>query len=163
VVDDAGEDDWAAEVAAELQQPFPGGGPLVRFVLLRRPGAFDLIMTGEHVLADATSYVYLLRDLLEALGTPDRPVAVHDSPPGWGVLRWRDEDPGSRPEPATEYNTVAPPTEAFGIVHRVWGRELTEALVARCRAEGTTVHAAVATAVLRALATLEEGHPVRRL
>ncbi|GAA3564177.1 condensation domain-containing protein [Amycolatopsis ultiminotia] len=163
IVEHAGEHDWVREVETELQQPFPAGGPLVRFVLLRRHDAFDLIMTGEHVLADATSYVYLLRDLLEVLGAPNRPVPVLDTPPAWGLVASPGDQPGAPPVEPTGWNRTGPPSECLSVLHRVWDESLTEALIRRCRAERTTVHAALATAVLRALARFEEGHPIRRL
>ena len=158
--------DWAEAVETELQQPFPAGGPLARVVLVRRASDFDLVLVSDHMLADAMSYAYLVRDILDRLARPDLPVTVQESPQGWDVLTRLQ--PPKKPEPPgpvlpPTVNETDNPAGRFTVSYRVWDAERSAALVRRCREEGTTVHAALATALLRALAQLEEGHPVRRL
>lgn len=167
VVDDAGEDDWIHAVETELQQPFPDeAGPLVRFVLLRRERGFDLVVVSSHVISDGMSHVYLIRDILTQLADPAAPVRLQESPPGWNLLAGRP-GPHSGPRLGTHrpagFHRIGPATEPFTVRAWIWDEPKSSALVRRCRAEGTTVHAALATALLRALAQLEEGTPVRRL
>lgn len=165
VLEDAGEDDWIHAVETELQHPFPDErGPLVRFVLLRRAGGFDLVVVSSHVIADGLSHVYLVRDILARLADPSAPVKIQESPSGWDLLAGQSgpaRGPGARPP--TGFEPTGPVTEPFTVRAWIWDATRSSALVRRCRDEGTTVHAALATALVRALAQLEEGTTVRRL
>jgi len=173
VVSDAGDDDWIGVVEDELERPFDlRRGPLVRCVLLNGHSGFDLILVTSHLLADGMSLVNLIRDLLEYLACPGQPVTVHESPPGWDALREQADAPAPRPPASTRppapalpagFHQPGAPTGPFTVQHWAWSPAHSAALLERCRAERTTVHAALAVAVLRALAALDDGHPVRRL
>lgn len=167
VVENASEDDWIHAVETELRQPFPDElGPLVRFVLLRRERGFDLVVVSSHVISDGLSHVYLVRDILEQIADPATPVRLQESPSSWDLLSG-SAGPHSGRRLGTHrppgFHQTGPATEPFTVRAWIWDATRSSELVARCRAEGTTVHAALATALLRALAQLEEGAPLRRL
>jgi Condensation domain len=174
VVEGAGDQDWTGVVEDELQHPFRlGRGPLVRFVVLHRATGFDLVVVTSHLLADGTSYALLIGDLLERLARPNDPVTVQESPPGWDAFTARQDastersvtagvGPAGRDLPAVCYRP-GPPTGAFTVLNWAWDPDRAARLLARCRAEGTTVHAALSMAMLRAIARLDGGPRVRRL
>jgi hypothetical protein len=71
---------------------------------------------------------------------------------------------GAPPPPAGEAFGVEPPApDPLRVIPIALGQAETAALVARCRAEGTTVSAALCAAHLRPFAEREPGSPVRRV
>jgi NRPS condensation-like uncharacterized protein len=76
------EDAWKEIVKEELRTPFAEeDGPFARFLWLRSLERSDLIGTFHHGVCDGFSGVYMLRDLLQALGNPTLQVAALPLPP----------------------------------------------------------------------------------
>jgi NRPS condensation-like uncharacterized protein len=72
IVERLGEEHWLQEVENELSNPFNWNqAPLVRVVLVRSHDISEIIVTCHHAIADGISSAYLLRDILEAMGTPN--------------------------------------------------------------------------------------------
>lgn len=66
------EQHWQYEVEQELAQPFNWSeAPLVRVVLVHSTDVSELIVTSHHSIGDGLSSAYLLRDIVQALGTPE--------------------------------------------------------------------------------------------
>ncbi len=84
---DCSETDWIEVAQNELAQPFPEPEepPFARFTLLKRAAGFDLVAGFHHHVCDGMSGMFVIRDILQALGQPDVPVIPLSLPP-------RDED-----------------------------------------------------------------------
>lgn len=68
---DCGPADWisAAQDGLHIDFPgFPGHGPFAHFTCLQTATGCDLVVACDHGVADGISGVYILRDLLQALG-----------------------------------------------------------------------------------------------
>ncbi len=184
VLTGCGDADWVAVVREELGEPFAlESGPLVRFVLLRGPDFSDLVAVCHHGVCDGLAGAYLLRDILQVLGDPDSPLAPLPEPPDlWALI-----PASARTSPRVRFHvaTIAALLRVARFVQRVrrrvapraavstgdglpaWKRfcvlawALSEAqtsrLVARCREEGTSVHAAICAAWLQAFADIQPG------
>ena len=161
---------WEAAVAAELQQPFPfDRGPLTRFVLIPDGDGFDLLIVTSHLIADGRALVYLLRDILERVAGLDAPSGVLIPPSPWQLADIRP-DPAPRP-PAPRPPAERPagnrgqhrPAGPFEVIAATLDEQRTAALVARCRQESTTVHAALSIAFGRGLADAIPGARSRLL
>ncbi|KQU88275.1 hypothetical protein ASD12_29890 [Mesorhizobium sp. Root102] len=162
---------WQAEVAAELGAPFSEkDSPLIRAVLIHADGAAAITLAAHHSIADGFSLAYAIRDILSTLaGNP---------PPTLPQTPSEDElfDAGP-PEPIpTQY---APAADALPPVPKGYHlrdgsnpfvsslslpQQLTAQLRARARAESTTVHCALATALTfaaRKLSTAWSTIPIR--
>lgn len=156
-----GLDAWKAEVEAELHAPIPyGPDPLLRAVWLGGEKGGELLLSSNHAITDGMSSFTLIRDLLEACaahrsgraqapGPAERsvppldarlPVLPGRTPRGQGGGRHLPWDGASRPEGRRSVPAFLSFDEGE-----------TAALVARCRAEGTSVHGAVCAAALLAL------------
>ena len=160
---------WIEETTAELGRAFDlRKDPPLRCVLLRDEDVSDVLFVCPHVLADGLATAYLVRDFLAFLGDPEADVApIPNVPPmnalipdfpgkGVAILRARLKaqllklflSHGQTTRSQTEVpNPVQPP---YHLLPWTLSSEQTSALVARSRAEGTTVHAALCTAFLRA-------------
>ena len=134
---------WVTEVEAELRRPFQDG-PLTRFVL-----AGDVLaVVCHHVVGDGLGLAGVLRDVLTGAGPEpvpapplDRLVAAMDRP---RAGRFR--------QGGSKWPVRADPAPAFALVPHSLPAGLSAALQERCRAERTSVHAALSIAGLRALA-----------
>jgi hypothetical protein len=152
----------------------------------------DLVMTCHHALYDGYSGLYLLRDILLLLGQPDRPIHALDSAPfiltlipprltrrpfhlaQMAVVRlalhsgllhvlrlfWRTRL-SSRRLPATSSGDRLP-WQRFCVHGWSYDPAQTAALLARCRKEGTSLHAAVCVAWMRAFAETQTTPSRRR-
>lgn len=152
------DEDWRAPAAAERVRPLSREhAPLMRATLAHTGSTSTLILTFDHTVADGMSSIYLLNDLvaalngrrLSALPVPD---AVEDA-----VTRALPTAlPAATPsgDPRMQIPTKIHPSD--GMLPQIGLAALTGAetrrLVERCRAEQTTVHAAlvVASSLLRA-------------
>lgn len=75
-------DRWIERAEEEFKISFPlDVGPLVRFTLLHSPEVSELIMCAHHAVCDGLSLVYLIRDILQHLGQPNRDVEILPEPP----------------------------------------------------------------------------------
>ncbi|MFF7726907.1 condensation domain-containing protein [Streptomyces sp. NPDC008001] len=146
----------------ELQRPFAASrGPLARFVLVDGGDSFDLIAVFHHLVADGHSAAVVIRDVLQHLAAPAHGRPAVAAPPADGLL------PGPRMRPADLVglsrslrvpHQASPPAPrptgpAAPLTCSTWTLDTadTTALLDRCRAERTTVHAALCTAFARAL------------
>jgi hypothetical protein len=176
------ETDWIDVARAALQQKFSPAGPLARFALLRLPddGA-DLVAVFHHWVAEGISGMYVVRDILRLLGNPALDLLPIPMPPNMLDLipKAARQDVRTRLRVWQELNALR-----FSLLRdRLWKakqarpvfseqelalkREVcllpgglsvqqTSALLAHCRAERTSVHAAVCVAWLKAYAEMLE-------
>jgi NRPS condensation-like uncharacterized protein len=192
VLTDCGDADWMAAVKEELGEPFAWDrGPFVRFVLLRGPDFSDLVAVFHHGICDGMAGAYLLRDVLQALGEPGVPFASLPVPPDlWALIPASARTtPRARlqmaatttflkvarlaqqtrrrivPRTAVSTGDGPPAWKRFCVLAWALGETQTSRLVARCHAEGTSVHAAICAAWLRAFAEMQPGRKswVRRV
>jgi hypothetical protein len=176
VVERLAEDDWLAEVAADMSCPFPlATGPLARLTVLRADDRADLLLSCHHAIGDGLSALYALRDLMRLLGTPETvleplpelPRILEMAPPQvmarlaqltpgeWQALLGAGEADGSQP-----LSSVAPCpdlTSESPLHLLAWSltADQTVALVARSREAGTSVHSALGAAFMRASGEVE--------
>jgi len=87
LADNKDNDGWKEIVREELRTPFPGDhGPFARFTWLASKDHSDLIGTFHHGVCDGFSGVYVMRDVLQALGDPDAPVPPLPLSPHFSTL-----------------------------------------------------------------------------
>lgn len=172
------EDDghWLREADAELHRSFPfHEGPLLRAALLQGPGVSDLIITFNHTIGDGLSCVNLVRELLTDAaaaqqGKLQAPEPLPALPPLRDLNPHKATGPGSkrllreetwrilkvlllqRPKRLRRDADVHPRDRRTTLLHRVLPEAGTAALVARCKAEGTTMLGALGAALLLAAA-----------
>ncbi len=162
------EGDWATVVAGELTIPFPREGPLARFVLVKDGGYSTLVMVCHHCVADGLSAAYVLRDALHYLAHPADPAEpLPEIPSLADLLPPFDPDlldfarmAMSKPGEPNVFDAAA--GERLYVLPWSLDEMQTTALVARCRREGTTVHAALCVAFLTAFVRLDTGGPTVR-
>ncbi|GAB2783556.1 hypothetical protein [Streptomyces daliensis] len=160
-----GAEGWTRVLEEELQRRFDTeAGPLARFVMVDHGDAFDLVAIYHHLVADGLSACFVLRDILRYLTAPEPLPVVRPlvAPPADDLL------PGPRAR-LSDLRTVArqmreggrPSRTGGQLAARTWSLAAweTSALVTRCRAEGTTLQAALNTAFARALADLGSAAP----
>ncbi|AUX38585.1 MULTISPECIES: condensation domain-containing protein [Sorangium] len=178
-------DRWKACFDSELNRPFDAArGPLARAALVRREKSFELIFTHDHGLGDAMSGCIAVRDLLRALsGQPLPPLPCRPSfdemigplNRGQAVVDKVISEVAARARrvssyldqfsdrlsavPAASHDAAASCLTRF--VHQTISAEHTSALVARCRDERVSVHAALCAAL--ACAFVEVRGAARRL
>lgn len=169
---DGDADAWTDAVRAESDTPVTGPGPLWRATLLvdRARTRAGLVLAAHHATTDGVSLLALARQVVDAhnhavAGLPlDAPVLPVRAPvehllpptggpavpcataepfcPGWPV---EQDAPLSARRTRTHWWTLEPP--------------MTEALLARCRSEGTTLNAVIATALAAAARSLPNRLP----
>lgn len=164
---------WKSELEQEMSLPFDSArAPLVRAALLHEAHRCVLILVLYHAIADGVSAIHVVRDLLRAMsGEPLVPLPVpapHEEALGFGAetvdaaLPALPAAAGSIPgRPATYRPDHGPSPRA-----RTWllNVEATNKLRTRARAEGTTVHGALAAALsmaTRQLSSALDRGPVR--
>jgi NRPS condensation-like uncharacterized protein len=151
-----GGSDWRPRAAAELTRPFDRStAPLIRVALLRAPTSSAIVLTFDHTIGDGVSSFLVLNDLVAALN--DRPLEIRSVPPALEDLIARSlgdtvaealREPDERmAEPVSHrpFDGLPPFLHAVAMTEADTAR-----LVARCRAEHTTVHAAIIVAASRA-------------
>jgi NRPS condensation-like uncharacterized protein len=149
---------WQQEVERELADPFDWNrAPLVRVVLLQGDDMSDLIITCDHTIADGMSVVFLLRDILQAVRSPDRPLADLPERESFEKLVPQFEQklqPLSLFEPSLASTKTKPtlPEKSRPRLH-TWSLSTTEtsAIVTSCQQAQTTVHGAICAAFLLAI------------
>jgi hypothetical protein len=153
---------WRDVVAAELTRPFDTScAPMMRVVLQRSglstPAA--IVLTVAHVIVDGLSAGYILRDVFAALNDrqldplPVPPCqeeligALRDGQPA-AVQGADDQRQTAQPDWVSTRSTIRPFDGAAPHIGTVcFDQDLTERLVARARAEQTTVHSALVSAM----------------
>jgi hypothetical protein len=179
MVEAAGRDDaWVREAEQELVDPFQvARGPLARCIWLRQaPEHHTLLLTLHHVIGDGMSGIYIMRDLISAAGsgvTAGLPLLAASVPiegrfparvrgvGGWWrragrVLSegWRASR-GGRPATVRYDQQVPPHTLRARAIHEHFDAAFVERLGARVRREDTTIHGALAAAMI--LGVLKDG------
>lgn len=171
------QDDGTWEAALALARATPldvGAGPLARLTLVHGPDQCELLLTTHHGVSDGMSGINLLRELLSATaqvqaGEAPTPTArpplpgVEDLLPpavrGWAGLPARLRYLVGqllallrRPTKLPEEARVPLEDRVARTRHTHLDAATSGALLARCRAEHTTVHGAIVAAALRAIA-----------
>jgi NRPS condensation-like uncharacterized protein len=149
---------WQQEVERELATPFDWHqAPLIRIVLVRGNDASDLIISCHHAVSDGMSVIFLLRDILQRLGTPDRTLPTLPPRPPYAQLipHSTPKPPASSFEPslATTQTQATIPANSRPRLH-TWSLSTAETsqIVHACKQAHTTVHAAICAAFLLTLA-----------
>jgi hypothetical protein len=147
---------WEDEMETELSTPFPvEDALLVRAVLLHEAYRATILLTVHHSIADGLSVALIVRDILEALsGKPLEALPVPQPqedlcpPPTIQSTELGYEEPEA-PAPPSAPGT---PLKRDRSLLRVRGlrlpAELSDRLRERSRREGTTVHGALAAALV---------------
>jgi hypothetical protein len=147
--------DWQSLAATELATPFDQScAPLMRATLARTPTSSVIVLTFDHTIADGISSVHVLDDLVAALNGRQLanlpvPPAIEDlidhSLEGTAVTELPEPD-----ERMAEPTSQRPFDGKPPFLHTVAMTEAdTAQLAMRCRAERTTVHAAILVAAFR--------------
>ncbi|BBZ70177.1 condensation domain-containing protein [Mycobacterium paraseoulense] len=161
------ESSWETAAAEELSRPFDRSrAPLMRASLLQGPAGSVLLLTFDHTVADGISSVLVLKDVLAALNgdsVPNLPVAQAQEDLTAGTLG--DMAPLELPDDPRMRtpSSIRPFDGALTNVHTLAMSEVdTARLAQRCRAERTTVHAALVVAMCRVRAA-ERGEDFLRV
>jgi Condensation domain len=145
---------WQQEVERELANPFDWNqAPLIRLVLVRGNEASDLIISCHHSISDGMSAVFLLRDILQMLGTPDRSLpALPSHPPYAQLIPHFEQKPPTLPfEPSLATIPTQSTVPAHSRPHlHAWSLTTAETIeiVHACKQAKTTVHTAICAAFL---------------
>ncbi|RAU92286.1 peptide synthetase [Mycobacterium colombiense] len=151
---------WQAAAAEELTRPFDRSrAPLMRAVLLQSPSRSALLLTFDHTVADGISSTVVLRDVIAALNGEALTSLPVPQPQEHVVAEaFESVEPlasAAPDDPRMSTPSIIRPFD--GTLTNVRAMEMTHAdtarLVARCRAERTTVHAALVVAKCRVRAT----------
>lgn len=185
VVERQVDEDWVKEVEHELATPFAWEvGPLVRFVLLRSHERSEIIIVSHHCVGDGLSVAYLARTILRCLGEPDAVVEPLPALPDFeelitsslkGTLAVKLKMALFKPllrtmmllqrlgkKRSPDDGQKAAGEDRFCLLPWSLTESQTSALVARCRDERTTVHAAICAAFLYAYADVRQDGQSRR-
>lgn len=154
------ESSWQGIAAGELSRTFDRSrAPLMRASLVQRPASSVLLLTFDHTIADGISALLVLTDLLAVLNGAnlvDLPVPQSQEYLISSLLQGVDPlDPSTLPDDPRMHkpNTIRRFDGTPTNVHIAAMTAVdTAKLVERCRAERTTVHAAILTATCRARA-----------
>lgn len=168
-VEEQTDSSWQAIANVELNRPFDlTVVPAIRFILLRHDNEHaDIIVVCAHALADGFSAAYLIHDLLAVLGNDNLTLTPKAALPPFSALipdfkgKWLTIFLAKLKARLFKTLIKILPTKSelldkvFGDYHFLTWRlssEQTTSLLSRCRAEQTTVHAALGVAFLRAFA-----------
>jgi NRPS condensation-like uncharacterized protein len=147
---------WQQEVEQELRDPFDWNqAPLIRVVLLQGENISDLIITCDHSIADGKSIVFLLRDILQAIGLPEQQLITLPSQPSYEQMLQKAENPSTFFEPSLSIPETKPklPENSRPRLY-AWSMSKSETLsiIHKCKKVQTSVHAAICAAFLLAIA-----------
>ncbi|BAY99849.1 hypothetical protein NIES37_38320 [Tolypothrix tenuis PCC 7101] len=159
VVQRQSEQQWQQEVEQELAHPFNWNqAPLIRIVLVHAADCSELIITCHHAIADGMSVVYLLRDILQAVGIPGSQQQILPERPAYEYLtpiahKIKPPTKDSQLELVNPSQTI-PPAKSLHFRLLTWSLspEETATVILRCRQAQTSVHAAICAAFLLAIA-----------
>jgi hypothetical protein len=162
IVSGASEDDRRRQCDMELTTAFGYDQPQLRVVWLQSKGKSDLLLTTSHRICDGKSIFILVQEILQSLCSdgelvPYAPITTQDIIGGYRPLQpWKLKlkvrilnsllrlIPSARREPEKMEHS----SEWKG------NARLLDALKARCKVEGVSVHAALVVALERALFAL---------
>jgi hypothetical protein len=139
-------------MSRELQTPFDHrNAPLIRAVVCGETTGSTLLLTVHHAIADAIALTWVFRDVLLLLSGRELeslafPVSQDDTL--GNALRPVPDKPG-RMHPTA---TASDPSfrERLQVQHSVLSRDLTDAIAAKARLEGTTVFGVLSAAAILA-------------
>ncbi|OBH56588.1 hypothetical protein A5685_07655 [Mycobacterium colombiense] len=152
---------WQSAAAEELSRPFDRSrAPLMRALLLQSAWRSALLLTFDHTVADGISSTVVLRDVIAALNgealtsspvpQPQEQIVATTlgsaDPPDPTALA--DDPRMTTPSVLRPFDGALTNVRTMAMTHADTAR-----LVARCRAERTTVHAALVVAMCRVRAT----------
>lgn len=165
---------WHIESEREINNSLPWSkGPLIRVKLLKASRESDLLITFNHVIGDGMSAIYLIRDLLSLVEKitqdlpidytpfPERPSLenlIPNDTQGFNNLKKTIKLLGKQlktiifenPQKLPSDSCKKPEDRCAHIIHKKLSKEETASLIAKCRSEGTTVHGAICSALLKA-------------
>lgn len=164
IMERSGEDDWKQAAPDIWKHLFDlRTGPLAGLVWLRSAGVSELMLFCHHCICDGTSFVAIMRELLALLDRPDTDIGT-DRPFNTlqelipssllsdkrKILKGRLRSLLAR----VVFPLITPrekiPKEKDYMLHWKLSQAGSAALLNRCKAEQTTVHAALSVAFLRA-------------
>jgi NRPS condensation-like uncharacterized protein len=170
VVQRQNEQHWLSEVEQELYCPFDRNqAPLVRVVLVQANNISEIILITHHSISDGISSTYLLRDILQAVATPNLALQTLPEYPAFedllanseqSILNQHSSTHSAKSETKSDVSAINFPqdTQAQLFVNRLprvlaWSLSPAEtsALISTCRQEKTTVHGAICAAFLLAI------------
>jgi Condensation domain len=178
VVDAGAGPSWCDLVAEELTRPFDRSrAPMIRVVLLRAgptsPAA--IVLTVDHVIVDGLSAGFILRDLFSALNGHDLDalpvppsqeelIAILRNGQPAAALAANSQPPPAQPAWLATPSTFRPFDGALPHLSAIcFDDDLTRRLIARARAEHTTVHSALVSAMSRVIIESGRNEFVRML
>lgn len=161
--------DWIAEVKTELIQGFDlFKDPPIRFVWLEGENISEILFASPHAMADGLSLAYVVRDFLNFLNAPEINIEPLPILPAMGeiipdfsgkqLVVWLAKYKAAvaklfinlifskGTQSKSEVNIKIP---EYNLLAWELTPQQTFALIARCREENTTVHAALCAAFLR--------------
>lgn len=159
VVKRQSEQQWQQEVEQELAHPLDWNqAPLIRMVLVHAADVSELIITCHHILADGMSTVYLLRDILQAIGLQNHPQPVlpkhlayeHLTVIAPKIQPLTQQPPLQWSNPSNTTPTL-PENSRPRLLAWSLSPETTTNIIQRCQQEQTSVHAAICAAFLLAV------------
>ncbi len=164
---------WQQIAAQELSNRFdPSVAPLARAVLLRQsPVTATLVLSFDHTVADGMAALFVLEGVLDVLN--GHKLTVLPVPPSQEEMLRRvlagpaaAAAPPAEAPPVDERLSAFVPTRPFNgatpdISTVIFAEELTNRLVRRCRAERTTVHAALVAATTQVMTSAGNREVVR--
>ncbi|MGV0160287.1 condensation domain-containing protein [Mycobacterium colombiense] len=162
---------WQAAAAAELSRPFDRSrAPLMRASLLQSSTRSALLLTFDHTIADGISSIVVLTDLIAALSgavLANSPVPqAQERIVATALEAVEPLDPNEESgDPRMSTPSVIRPFDGTltNVRTLAMTRAETTALVRRCRAENTTVHAALVVAMCRVRAAVRGEEFIRVL
>jgi hypothetical protein len=170
IAERTGEEDWVHEVVREVPVPTDyRTGPMMRCVWLRGTEVSDLILVSDHVTADGRASLIALRDLLRLIADPSLtldPIVpasmadLLDPETKARILKMVADAPP--PPPMGEFRMPPPSHDPLQVIPMEFTEKETASLVARCKAEETSVTGALCAAFLPLFAAREPSAPVRR-
>lgn len=159
IVQRQNEQQWLSEVEQEIFEPFDWNqAPLIRMVLVHAADISELIITCHHAITDGMSTVYLLRDILEAVGIPDSQRQILPERPAYEYLTpiaQEIQHPAEKPLLESTNSSNIKPVVPANCRPRLLSWSLspqeTATLIHHCQQEQTSVHAAICAAFLLAI------------
>ncbi len=180
IVERQTDNDWMQESRAEWKTLFDiQQGPLARLVWLRSAAVSELLFSFHHCVCDGSSVEMLLREILLFLDNPD--TAAGEEEPFFSsldelvpaaILHNKKNIRKAKLQAWVVRNFLAlaaagakkqkAPGEDY-YLHWKLGEQASASLIARCKAEGVTVHAALCTALLTAFQELKGSKALNKM
>lgn len=171
VIERKGDEHWIEIAEKEMFEPLPWRtGPMVRVVLLNSKDKYDLLVGFCHIIADATSGVNFVQNLLSIVDKlsrgvdlkpepplPELPSAhelIRDDlryPPEFLDITGRIKRAIYKPVELKGDKEVLPEERITRVIQRTLSPDDTKKLVSKSRKEKTSVHAALCAALFQTM------------